>query len=240
MNRNRIGKPDAGRTTRATPDTFRPMRRRMIAGAALAGLATVARAMPIDGVARAIPAIDQGNANLCWLAGTSMLVSWKVGRAISMRSMAEALGGEFLRLYRAGLRSPAAGGLPFPLVEKLAKEIGATTAPLASFESPWWSDRLRASPMLVCGWGQGATMAHVQLLASVSGDPSPGKPMWATVIDPAGGVVRNEPFGEVIAFYEGLPKHTFDPTPSPDGDKRPPQLLYYGKAEPLLSNSLRP
>ncbi len=232
MNRNAIGRPDASRPTRATHDTFRPMRRRMIAGAALAGLATatttVARAMPIDGVARAIPAIDQGNANLCWLAGAAMLVSWKSGTAISMRALAEALGGDFLPLYRAGMRSPAAGGLPFPMVGKLATEIGATTAPLASFDLPWWSDRLRTSPMLVGGWSQGATMAHVQLLASMSGDIAPGKPTWATVIDPAGGIVRNEPFGEVIAFYEGLPKHNLGKTPMPRLADYPPQLMFYG------------
>ncbi|MBN3823095.1 hypothetical protein G3O00_05625 [Burkholderia sp. Ac-20384] len=203
-------------------------RRRLMAGAALAGLVTAARAIPIDGVARAIPAIDQGNANLCWLAGAAMLVSWQSGKTISMNTLAHALGPEFLWLYQQGLRSSAAGGLPFKLVEPLARAIHADTARLASFDIPWWTERLRNSPMLIFGWDTNATMAHVRILASLSGDTSIGKSMWATLIDPAGGIVKNEPFRDVIAFYEGLPRHVMTNGQPLQEDRYPStQLLFY-------------
>jgi hypothetical protein len=51
-------------------------------------------------------AIDQGNADLCWLAVTAVLYSWKDGRPCSMDDAARRLGVEFVIHQAAGTLLP--------------------------------------------------------------------------------------------------------------------------------------
>lgn len=46
--------------------------------------------------------VDQGQANLCWLAATAVLYGWKSPRPVTMAKAAERLGVEFVAKYGTG------------------------------------------------------------------------------------------------------------------------------------------
>lgn len=176
-----------------------------LAGAALAlnPVAAWSKTVDVDHGAR-IRAVDQGNANLCWLASAAMLVSAQRGAPVSMAAMARELGRPFSDLHAAGLRSPAGGALGTELVKPLAVKLGARARGLASFEVDVWAGMIARGPIFIAGYTPGAQMGHAVVIAGLAGDTSKQGELVVRLIDPAGGTAKTQKFGALIKFYEGL------------------------------------
>lgn len=173
------------------------------------------RSMAVDHTAKLKP-VDQGNANLCWLAASAMMSSWRKGGAsVTMAAQAALLGSPFRELYEQGQANPQLGGLPGTQVRSLAARLGLQADGMQSFVGDWWIDRITAGPMWVGGYPGSGTMAHVAVITGLAGETGKLLAMKVRYIDPAGGAVKSDTFGSLIKFYEGLARAGV------------PQLLYY-------------
>jgi hypothetical protein len=159
-----------------------------------------------------IKTVNQGNANLCWLACMAMLGSWQRGGSpVSMEDAAKRLGPPFFDFFTIGVKDPKQGALPLSLVSLLAKTAGAKAEGLKSLKTTWWVERITAGPVLVAGYSAGAVMAHAVLIVGLSGDVGKPEDITVTLVDPDGAVKRTKKFLELIAFYEGLAPTAADP-----------------------------
>lgn len=193
--------------------------RRSIILAALSGLCLtrLAYAAPlnISHISKIKP-VDQGNANLCWLACAAMLQSWKGGgAAVTMENLASQLGGNYSSLLDAGLKDPSKGGLDGKLLPDVAKKLNMKTEGLKSMTSEWWISRLTAGPIWVGGYPGSGSMAHAVVLAGIHGQSDSLLKCKIDYVDPNGAQTRTDTFESLIKFYEGLARSGVD------------QLMYY-------------
>lgn len=201
------------------------------AGAALALSPLAAWSKPIDiDHGGTVKAVDQGSANLCWLASAAMLVSAQRGVAVSMAGLAGELGQPFSDLYAAGQRDPSKGALGTKLVQPLADKLGARATGLASFDVDVWASMITRGPIFIAGYTPGAQMGHAVVITGLAGDTSKHQELVVRLIDPAGGTAKTQKFAALIRFYEGLAKAGV------------PQLLQFSDAKCWfgLSTSLKP
>ncbi|WP_430300791.1 papain-like cysteine protease family protein [Ralstonia insidiosa] len=161
-----------------------------------------ARAIAIESQPWIVSAVDQGTANLCWLASAAMMMSAAVKRSVTMGEMAEFLGDPYSQLYRQGVTAPGGGALSVRDVPELARRLGLNASGFASFDVPWWVQALRFGPVMVFGIDKGGRMGHVKILSGLDGDDSSFDGLRASGVDPNGGTQFRQPFGELIAFYE--------------------------------------
>jgi hypothetical protein len=176
------------------------------------GLASFAapETLAIDHSAQIKP-VDQGKADLCWLAGAAMMESSKAGVAVSMSKLAQNLGEPFLSYFN----NKAA--LPFADLEVFQQKLSFRQAGFQSFRISWWADRLRAGPLWVIGF-DGGSSAHVRVLVGISGPSDEPENITVTYVDPRGGQKKKEKFTAFIAFYEAIAE---------GAGTLPPQILYY-------------
>lgn len=168
-----------------------------------------------------IKKVPQGNANLCWLASSAMMESWKAdGKGVSMEAVAKKLGEPYLGLYKEGQKNPDLGSLNLTAVRDLAKKIGLRTGGLKSLTVDWWVKQVTAGPIFVAGYTKG-TLGHAIVLIGLEGEPVDFAMLKATVIDPNGGLQKSMPLTTLIKFYEGLAPSAADPRVVA------PQLLFY-------------
>lgn len=178
-------------------------RRQVLVAITLGLLGPAARSAIIKPHRWVVSAVDQGSANLCWLASSAMMMSAAVKRSVGMREVAEFLGDPYLRLYHEGTTKSGGGALYLDDVPELAKRLGLEANGFASFDLAWWVEKLRLGPVMVFGVNKEAsTMGHMKVLSDLSGDASSTETLTATVVDPNGGEEMNQPFVDFIEFYE--------------------------------------
>ena len=200
------------------------MRRRSLV-LLLAGCASILprglRAEKIDvDVGLTLTPVDQGNANLCWLAAAAMMRSWQeAGASVSMSQLATELGPPFRQIFEEGQANPSTGALPLSLVNPLFKKLGLRGTGLQSFKISWWVERLKTGPVFLAGYATSAVMAHAVVLVGLRGDTADFPSLEVRIVDPAGAIRRSATLGSVIKFYEGLA--------GPATDASAPQILYF-------------
>ena len=184
-----------------------------------AATSTWAKSVDVDHSAHIKP-VDQGAANLCWLAAAAMMQSSRNrGASVSMALVANQLGAPFKELFDRGQVNSNAGGLSLKQVSSLASRLGLQTEGLKSMNLDWWVRRIETGPVWIAGYTQNAVMGHVVLIAGIHGDTSKPSELIVTVIDPAGGRTQKRSFASLISFYEGLA--------SSATKAMAPQLLFY-------------
>ena len=141
--------------------------------------------------------VDQGSADLCWLASAAMLMSATRGVPVNMQQLAGELGGMWKSMYDA--KSPIAADR----VEPFAKALKLRTDGLKSMTPDAWAKRLAPSPVLLLGYTPQAKMGHAVILAGLAGDTADFKGMTAKIVDPNGGTKSTTSFPTLIKFYEG-------------------------------------
>lgn len=169
-------------------------------------------AVPLEGLAKAIDVdhgpkikpVNQGNANLCWLASAAMLVSAKRGMPITMATLAKELGAPYDDLYTAGQQSENGGALSTSLVKPLADRLRMKTDGLKSFTVDAWAAKIGAGPIFVAGFTEGAKMGHAVVITGLIGDTTKYEELKVRLIDPDGAKPKVQNFKETIKFYEGL------------------------------------
>ena len=198
-------------------------RRAIVMGSTLASFSaaanTQAMTFAVDHTSK-IKNVDQGNANLCWLAAAAMMHSWRNGGAqVSMGPLAAAIGEPFRALFDRAQGDPRRGELFLKQVKPLAIRLGLRTDGLRSMDIDLWVNRIAQGPVWIAGFTRGGAMGHVLLLAGIAGEPTNQEKLFLTVIDPAGGKTQRQSFASVISFYEGLA--------GPASKEMAPQLLFY-------------
>lgn len=143
-------------------------------------------------------AVDQGPANLCWLAGTAMLLSYRNNQPVSMADAASTLGQPYFGLFNSK------SSLPADRVTDLASRLRMSTDGLRSMTPALWAQRISSGPVFLAGYDANADMGHVVILAGVSGDTNNFDGMQAIVVDPNGGLQKTPRLADVVKFYEGL------------------------------------
>jgi len=166
------------------------------AGAAtVSGLVTAAP-VSIDHSGKVYP-VDQGSADLCWLALAAMLMSAARGVPVTMQQLAGELGEMWKSMYDA--KSPIA----VDRVEPFAKALKLRTDGLKSMTADVWAMLLAPGPVLLLGYTPQAKMGHAVILAGLAGDTADFKGMTAKVVDPNDGNRLTTSFSTLIKFYEG-------------------------------------
>jgi hypothetical protein len=163
--------------------------------ATLSGLVTAAP-VSIDHSGKVYP-VDQGSADLCWLASAAMLMSAARGVPVTMPQLAGELGGMWKSMYDA--KSP----ITADRVEPFAKTLKVRTDGLKSMTPDAWAKRLASGPVLLLGYTPQARMGHAVVLVGLTGDTTDFKGMTAKVVDPNGGTKSTTSFPTLIKFYEG-------------------------------------
>lgn len=163
----------------------------------------------IDHEKKLVP-VDQGDANLCWLASASMMKSWEKGnQKITMSQLAKELGGEYYERYLNKAALPGSDMINF------ASELGLICEGLKSMTSEWWIKTLTAGPIFVCGYDGSGSMGHAIVLVGLSGDKESIRDAKIKAWNPRGPILDNLIFKDFIDFYERLAQSGF------------PQLLFY-------------
>lgn len=151
-----------------------------------------------------VHAVDQMNANLCWLAAAAMLVSERRGEKISMAALARELGEPFSSRHTDGQTRAGGGALDIAQLQLLASKLGAGATGWSSFDTKVWVDMIALGPLLVIGYPENGSMGHAVLITGLAGEPGKPEELLVRQIDPAGGITTTRKFGELIRFYEGL------------------------------------
>ncbi len=127
--------------------------------------------MPFDyTVPPPIQAIDQGDADLCWAAATTVLFNWRAVAPISMTDAVGRLGVEFVALFAANK------GVPTSEVGLWASRGGFTADGLQCIDAAGWDAKMRASGPLIAmidGTG-GGVIDHAVVVYGIQGDGTPG------------------------------------------------------------------
>jgi hypothetical protein len=169
------------------------------AGACLSPYNAIASPVAIDHTAAVRP-VDQGNADLCWLAASAMVQSYQLKKTVGMQDTASFLGEPFLALYKTK------ANLSGQLINSLASKLGLVAHGYQSFTIDWWAARLKKGPLWIGGQDPKAGMGHVRVMTAMAGDISTSAALKVTYIDPNGARKIEQPFRAFIAFYEELPR----------------------------------
>lgn len=148
-------------------------------------------------VPKAFTIVDQGNSNLCWLATTTMLLSWKSQLSMDMKATAKRLGPEFEALLAKG---EALSQNNFTLFLKRSGLIGLVGQ---SRPAKVWEQLLKTHGLLAVGVDTDApnnAMAHLVVLQEIVGDESLDGTRF-NLIDPNGGVSKSVTFRQFGALY---------------------------------------
>jgi len=153
-----------------------------------------------------ITTVDQGNANLCWLAAAAMIQSYQQKRGVTMAIAASNLGEPYLSSFK----NTKQAALDFSQVDNLAKKLQMKAYGFASFDVSWWQNKLSAGPLWVAGQDTNGNMGHVKVLAGIVGDTNDPKSLIVRGIDPSGAKVFDQAFLKFIEFYERIPRKYVD------------------------------
>ncbi|MDB5581524.1 MAG: hypothetical protein JWR80_6700 [Bradyrhizobium sp.] len=147
-----------------------------------------------------IVAVDQGDADLCWLAATAVLYTWKDSRPCTMTQAANRLGVEFIA-HQAAASALSYAELalwrtrgPFDLQHQQC--IGANG----------WDALLRAhGPLitLVDGNASGA-INHAVVVYGIEGDGGVTS-TWLRVANGLGGTLQRYTFRDFVTIFEIAP-----------------------------------
>lgn len=168
----------------------------LIAAVTALPLGAIASPVNIDHSFKVSP-VDQGNANLCWLASAAMLISASRGVPVTMTQLASELGGIWKSMYDAKSEITADRVVPF------AKALKVRTDGLKSMTTDGWAKLLASGPVLLLGYTPRAVMGHAVLLAGLKGNTVDYAGMNAIVVDPNGAKTITTSFKNLIEFYEG-------------------------------------
>lgn len=149
-----------------------------------------------------IEAIDQGIADLCWLAATAVVYSWKDGRRWTMSETANRLGVEFVARQAAG------AALSY---DELA--LWRSRGPFGMqhqqcIASDGWNLLLRGhGPLitLIDGTGSG-TINHAVVVYGIEGDGAP-KTTFLKVANGQGGMLQQISLYDFVSLFEIGPGH---------------------------------
>ena len=115
--------------------------------------------------------IPQDKSNACWLAGSSMMESWKTGKTSSLADtlkVLDASGTKFSDFYNADK------GLSFTQNQLIAKTLGLTALPPASYTIEYLTSILNAGPiMAVIMFSSNSNIAHFVVITGITGNGSP-------------------------------------------------------------------
>lgn len=142
--------------------------------------------------------VDQGVSNLCWLATTTTLLSWKLLTPMDMRATAQRLGPEFETLLTGGDELPPA------LVNRFIERSGLIAVAGQSRAAADWERMLKDHGLLAVGVEADQPdnyMAHLITLYGISGDGSlDGTSL--KIIDPDGGAKKTLTFRAFGKLYD--------------------------------------
>lgn len=141
--------------------------------------------------------VDQGDSNLCWLATTATLLSWKLLSPMDMRATAKHLGPEFEVLLTGGDALPGTY-IPRFLQRSKLIALAGQSRPATALEK-----LLKDHGLLAVGVDADAPnnyMAHLITLYGIAGDGSLDGTRLK-IIDPAGGARKTLTFREFGRIY---------------------------------------
>lgn len=154
-------------------------------------------------VAGIINPVDQGDSNLCWLATTATLLSWKRLVPMDMKATAKQLGPEFESLLSQDAPLPATAISAFMSRAKFVALAGQSRPVTA------WESLLKKHGLLAVGVDADSPnnyMAHLITLYGVKGDGTLDGTHFK-IIDPNGGVKKSltfRQFGEVYGADDAV------------------------------------
>lgn len=148
-------------------------------------------------VAGIINPVDQGVSNLCWLATTATLLSWKLLSLMDMKATAKHLGPEFEALHTSGDGLSSANIPLFLTRSKLISKAGQSRT------AKTWEQLLKTHGLLAVGVDADQPnnyMAHLVTMYGISGDETLNG-TTIKIIDPAGGVKKPLSFKQFGQMY---------------------------------------
>ena len=154
-------------------------------------------------VAGIINPVNQGDSNLCWLATTATLLSWKQLVLMDMKATAKQLGPKFEFLLSQAAPLPAAAISEFMSRAKFVALAGQSRPARA------WESLLKAHGLLAVGVDADAPnnyMAHLITLYGIAGDGTLDGTKFK-IIDPDGGIKKTltfRQFGEMYSAYDAV------------------------------------
>lgn len=141
--------------------------------------------------------VDQGDSNLCWLATSATLLSWKRLVPMDMKATAKLLGQKYESLLSQGAPLPANLISDFMSRAKFAALAGQSRPANA------WEGLLKRHGLLAVGVDADSPnnyMAHLIALYGVKGDGSLDGTQFK-IIDPDGGVKKSLSFRQFGRMY---------------------------------------
>lgn len=141
--------------------------------------------------------VDQGRSNLCWLATTATLLSWKRFVPMDMKATAKLLGTKYESLLSQGASLPATLISDFMGRAKFVALAGQSRPASA------WEGLLKKHGLLAVGVDADSPnnyMAHLITICGVAGDGSLDGTQFM-IIDPDGGVKKSLSFREFGKMY---------------------------------------
>jgi hypothetical protein len=145
---------------------------------------------------------DQGHANLCWLASTTMLYEWKENQSFAMDTIAARLGEPFTSRAVSG---PDQDYISFGEVELLKSQAGFAMVGQQCLSATGWERLLRSyGPLFVIADfdnGAGVHLAHAVVVTGIVGDESADN-TTIYFIDPNGASSTNTTLGAFSAIFE--------------------------------------
>lgn len=115
--------------------------------------------------------IPQDKSNACWLAGSSMMETWKTGTHHSLSDtlkVLDASGTSFSNIYNNDQ------GLSFANDNIITQTLGLTQLPPASYTIEYLTSILDQSPLMaVIMYASTSNIAHMIVITGISGDGTP-------------------------------------------------------------------
>ena len=147
-----------------------------------------------------IPLTPQDKSNACWLASTTMMMSWKDSVSYPLTETLKVLdepGNDFTQTYNNN------NGLLFEDNKKIVDILGLTALPPASYTIDFFSEVLAISPiMAIIMFSDTSDIAHIIVITGISGDGSP-EGTFLQINDP---LPVNEGHNYTISFLDFLNK----------------------------------
>ena len=142
-------------------------------------------------------AVDQGHADLCWLAASAVVFQWSSGLPVSLQQAANRLGVEFIAKYAQGAALQY-GDVP----------LWRARGPFQSqnqqcLDASGWETLLRQHGPLITLVSANATdkIDHVVVVGGIEGDGTPTGTSL-TVADGNGGIVSAVTLATVTTMFE--------------------------------------
>lgn len=113
-----------------------------------------------------VAAVDQGDADLCWLAATTVLFQWKDAQSMTMQSVAQRLGRPYVIKYNAK------DGLNYDELAGWRRAAGFGMQHQQCIAAEGWNALLRAEgPLITLIDGDGSNqLNHAVVVYGISGD----------------------------------------------------------------------